>query len=53
MVLGPGEMLAWFIFDNITLGGKNSSVDLLVDGMPFAEMKAGTITKKNQYFRLL
>lgn len=53
--IGPGEMLAWFIFDNITLGGKNSSVDLLVDGMPFAEMKAGTITKKTNtldYFKI-
>jgi hypothetical protein len=42
--VGPGEMVAWFVFDNLTLGGKNSSIDLLIDGKPFAEMKGGAYT---------
>lgn len=45
--VGPGEMLAWFIFDNLTLGGKNASMDLMVDGLPFAEVKGGKITQKS------
>lgn len=43
--IGPGEMIAWFIFDNITLGGKNSAIDLLIDGEPFTEMKGGQYNK--------
>lgn len=43
--IGPGEMIAWFIFDNITLGGKSALQDLLADGIPFAEMKGGTPNK--------
>ena len=43
--VGPGEMVAWFVFDNITLGGKNSGIDLFVDGAPFAEMKGGKSSK--------
>lgn len=39
--VGPGELPVWFIFDNIQLGGKNSSIDLVVDGVDFAEMKGG------------
>ena len=39
--IGPGEMVAWYVFDNITLGGRNSGIDLLMSGKPFAEMKAG------------
>lgn len=39
--VGPGELVVWFIFDNIQLGGKNSSIDLVVDGVDFAEMKGG------------
>lgn len=45
--VGPGEMIAWFIFDNLTLGGKSSPIDLMVDGKPFAEMKGGVHTKKS------
>lgn len=44
--VGPGEMVAWFVFDNVTLGGKNSSLDINVDGQPFAEMKGGYHTLK-------
>lgn len=53
--VGPGELLAWFIFNNVTLGGKNTPVDIFVDEMPFAEMKAGTHTKKTNtldYFKI-
>jgi hypothetical protein len=39
--VGPGEMLAYFIFDNIGVGGKNASIDLMIDGSPFAEVKGG------------
>jgi hypothetical protein len=39
--VGPGELIAYFVFDNLTLGGKNSRIDFAVDGQPFAEMKAG------------
>lgn len=44
--VGPGEMVAWFVFDNIRLGGKNSPIDLLVGDTPFAEMKGGAYTIK-------
>lgn len=40
--VGPGELVAWFVFDNIQLGGRNSAIDLIVDGKGFAEMKGGT-----------
>lgn len=39
--VGPGELVVWFVFDNIQLGGKNSSIDLVMDGADFAEMKGG------------
>lgn len=39
--VGPGELLAYFIFDNITVGGKNASIDLSIDGQAFAEVKGG------------
>ena len=45
--VGPGELIAWFLFDNITLGGANASCDLLVDGQDFAEMKAGSYCKRD------
>lgn len=44
--VGPGEMIAWFVFNNVTLGGKNSSLDINVNGQPFAEMKGGYHTLK-------
>lgn len=44
--VGPGELVSWFLFDNIQLGGKNSSIDLLVDGQDFAEMKGGSYDVK-------
>ena len=39
--VGPGELIAWFVFDNIQLGGKNSSIDLVIDDVGFAEVKGG------------
>lgn len=39
--VGPGELPVWFVFNNIQLGGKNSSIDLLADGADFAEVKGG------------
>lgn len=45
--VGPGELVAWFIFDNIQLGGRNSPIDLIVDGKGFAEMKGGSYDAKN------
>lgn len=43
--IGPGEILLSFIFDNITLGGKNSPIDVFMDGKPFAEAKGGSPIK--------
>jgi hypothetical protein len=45
--VGPGELILWFLFDEITLGGKNSSIDLLFNGLPFAEVKGGVYIKKD------
>ncbi len=39
--IGPGEIICDFIFDDITLGGRNSTTDLLKNKKPFAEVKAG------------
>lgn len=46
--VGPGEMIAWFLFDNVTLGGANASCDLLIDEQDFAEMKAGRYCKSQR-----
>jgi len=45
--VGPGELVAWFVFDNLQLGGKNSSIDLVIDGVDFAEMKGGAYDTAN------
>jgi hypothetical protein len=37
--IGRGEILAYYIFNNITLGGAGSSTDLLIKGEGFAEVK--------------
>lgn len=39
--IGPGELLMYFIFDNISVGGKNAPIDLYLDGKEWAEAKAG------------
>jgi hypothetical protein len=42
---GPGEMVFYYLFDNIGVGG-NLPIDLFLDGKPFAEVKAGEYSKK-------
>ena len=39
--VGPGELVVYFVFDNIGIGGKNASIDIYMDGKPFAEAKGG------------
>ena len=43
--IGVGEAILTFLFDNITLGGKNSPIDVFMDGSPFAEAKGGDLNK--------
>jgi hypothetical protein len=38
--LGRGEVLVYFIFDDIELGGSSSSIDCFVDGKPVFEIKS-------------
>jgi hypothetical protein len=47
---GPGEILLYFIFDDIYLGGTQSSVDLITkNGKPIAEVKGVQNISKNGY----
>lgn len=39
--IGSGELIAYFIFNNVTIGGKNAPCDAYTNGMPFAEFKSG------------
>lgn len=41
--VGPGEMVFYFVFDNIGVGG-NQNIDLFLDDKPFAEVKAGPVS---------
>lgn len=38
--LGPGEVLLYFLCDNLTLSGFKSQIDTSINGVPFAEVKA-------------
>ena len=38
--LGPGEILLYFLCDNLSLSGFKSHIDASVNGVPFAEVKA-------------
>lgn len=38
--IGRGEVLIYFIFDDVTLGGTTSSIDIHVSGIPYLEVKA-------------
>jgi hypothetical protein len=38
--LGRGEVLVYFIFDDIELGGSSSSIDCFVNGQPAFEIKS-------------
>lgn len=40
--LGRGEVLVWFIYDDVDLGGSSTSCDLMVNDMPIIEVKAAT-----------
>lgn len=37
--LGKGELLLYFIYDNVTLGGNSSSIDIHMNGVPYFEVK--------------
>lgn len=37
--LGRGEVLVWFLFDDVVLGGSSSSYDIIIDGVPRFEIK--------------
>lgn len=38
--IGPGEMVIYFIFNNIGLGGGNAPIDLYMNGEEYAEVKS-------------
>jgi hypothetical protein len=38
--IGRGEVLIYFIFDDVELGGAKSSTDILVNGRPMVEVKS-------------
>jgi hypothetical protein len=40
--VGPGELVFYYVFDNIGVGG-NQNIDLFLNGKPFAEVKAGDV----------
>lgn len=40
--LGRGEVLIYFLFDGVTLGGVSSSIDVFVDEVPAFEIKCAT-----------
>lgn len=43
---GPGEMVCYYVFNNVGVGG-NLPMDIFVDGREFAEMKGVSVTKKD------
>jgi len=38
--IGKGEVLIFFLYDQVTLGGTSSSIDIHVSGIPYFEVKA-------------
>lgn len=44
--VGPGELVFYYVFDNIGVGG-NQNIDLFLNGKPFAEVKAGDVITRN------
>lgn len=38
--LGRGEVLIWYIFDDVKLGGSSSTCDVIVDNKPVLEIKS-------------
>lgn len=43
--IGAGELITWFVGDNVTLGGQNSPCDFYIDQRPWAEAKSGPMAK--------
>lgn len=39
--VGPGELILYFVFDNVGIGGKNAPIDIYLDGKEYAEAKGG------------
>lgn len=37
--IGKGEVLVYYVFDDVTLGGTSSSIDVHVSGIPYLEVK--------------
>ena len=48
--LGPGEILLYFLCENLTLSGYKSQIDASVSGVPFAEVKGVLPDVKNSVF---
>lgn len=48
--LGPGEILLYFLCDNLTLSGYKSQIDASVDGSEFAEVKAVLPSNKPNWY---
>lgn len=44
--VGPGEMIFYYVFDNLGVGG-NQNIDLFLNGKPYAEVKAGDVRTRN------
>lgn len=38
--IGKGELIIYFLYDDVTLGGNVSSIDVHVSGLPYLEVKA-------------
>ncbi len=38
--IGKGELILYFLYDDVTLGGNVSSIDIHVSGIPYLEVKA-------------
>lgn len=47
---GPGEILLYFLCDNLTLSGFKSQIDATVNGIPFAEVKAVRPSNKPYWY---
>ncbi len=41
--LGRGEVLTWYLFDDVELGGSSTSTDVFIGGRPTLEIKCGKL----------
>ena len=39
--VGPGELILYFVFDNVGIGGKNAPIDIYLNSKEYAEAKGG------------